>query len=813
MAVAAMLHNLRFALRQVARAPGFAALACITLAVGIGLSAAMFAVIENTLLQPLPYAHPDRLVVLQAKSAQFRNMNLGLTYPELLRWHERDSDLRQIGSYSVFPTPLDEKTSTDLILRISVSANLFHILGVEPMLGRGFTNAEQQPGHNYEAILPEQLWREKYHADPSILGRTIRLGGQPYTVVGIMPRNFAFPANEKGMQQIWVPLDLTKDIVNGNRNIAGAVARLRSGVGLDAAARNLSAIQRTLHKQDPKKYVAEQVSLRTYQDSMTKDSRPALLALAAAVGLVWLIASTNVAALMLTRVHGRRRELAIRSALGAGTFRILAQLLTESLLLSAIACILGAALCAAALKLFGHALQAYTTGFHLSSEMLLVLFGATVLSALLVGVLPVLHVAAFSIVQGLHESSSRSGMSRRQNRVRDLFVIVQVALSVLLLVSAGMMLRTLYNFRNVPLGFQTTHVLTTSFFIPQKEYAKRNIVSTFYKPLLARLRAIPGVSDAAISSVLPVNPHFHIAFGFGFPDRPKPDPDKRPHGTLRVMSPNLYSLLGMHIVRGRALTDADTAHSAPVAVVNQTLVRRYFPHRNPLGHGVQLGQHVIYTIVGIVGDVHQSNLNQPTIPEIDISYLQVPSKHGFSALLSMFMQLAVRTHQDPNTIVPHVRSVLHSINPDLALNFFKTMQQQVDDSFGSQTLAGRLLMLFAAIALLIAGAGLYSLLAYSVGQRRHEIGVRIALGAQRGQVLRMVFSHAVAVTGIGIAIGLVASWFAARTLESYLYGVPPHDWPTMLAVAAILLAISILAAYLPARSAASVDPMIALRAE
>lgn len=376
-----------------------------------------------------------------------------------------------------------------------------------------------------------------------------------------------------------------------------------------------------------------------------------------------------------------------------------------------------------------------------------------------------------------------------------------------------MMLRTLYNLRNVPLGFQPSHVLTTSFFIPQKEYAKRDIVSTFYKPLLARLRAIPGVSDAAISSVLPVNPHFHIGFGFGFPGRPQPDPDKRPHGTLRVMSPNLYSLLNMRIERGRALTDAETAQSAPVAVVNQTLVHRYFSHENPLGHRIQLSEHAIYTIVGVAADVHQSNLNQPTIPEIDISYVQVPSKDGFSKLLSMFMQLAVRTHQDPKAIIPQVRSVLHGINPDLALNSFKTMQQQIDDSFGSQTLAGRLLMLFAAIALLIAGAGLYSLLAYSVGQRRHEIGVRIALGAQRGQVLRMVFSHAVAVTGIGIAIGLIASWFAVRTLESYLYGVPPHDWPTMLAVAAVLLAISMLAAYLPARSAASVDPMIALRAE
>ncbi|MGH9655144.1 MAG: ABC transporter permease, partial [Bryobacteraceae bacterium] len=790
------------------------ALACITLAVGIGISAAMFAVLQTTLLRPIPYAHPDRLVVLHARNKQHSKTDIGIPYPELKRWFERDADLRQIAYYHDFPSPLDEGTSTQLILRVYMSADLFKLLGVQPILGRGFTKAEQQPGHNYEAVLPEQLWREKFHADPSIIGRTIRLGGQPYTVVGVMPRKFAFPINQRKISKVWVPEELTKDLVSGSGNIAMTpIVRLRSGVSISTAARNLSAIQQTLHKEDPKKYAADRVQFQSLRDSLTKDSRPALLALAAAVGLVWLIASTNVAALMLTRVHGRRQELAIRSALGAGTFRILVQLLTESLFLCVIACLFGVALCAAALKLFGHTLQTYAASFHFSPDMLLLLIGATVLSAILVTVPPVLHVAASSIVQGLHESSSRSGMSRRQNRARDLFVIVQVALSVLLLVSTGMMLRSLYNLRNVPLGFQPSHVVTASFFIPKKEYTNQNVVPTLYVPLLRRLRAVPGVEGAAISSILPVNPEFRIGTGFTFPGRPKPNPANEPHGTLRIVSPDLYSLLEIPVVHGRAVTLGDTAASAPVAVVNQTLVRRYFPHQNPIGHRIQFGSHNLFTIVGVVADVHQTTLNQPTVPEIDLSYLQRTPKQGFPGLLRMFMQLAVRTEQNPKTIIPQVRSILHSINPDLALNSFVTMQQQVDDSFGNQTLAGRLLMLFAAIALLIAGAGLYSLLAYSVSQRRHEIGIRIALGAQRGQVLRMIFSHAVAVTGIGIVIGLVGSWFAARTLESFLYGVPPHDWSTMLAVAAILLAISMLAAYLPARSAASVDPMIALRAE
>lgn len=801
-----MLHNLRFALRQIARAPGFAALACITLAIGIGISAAMFAVLQSTLLLSLPYAHPDRLVIPDAKD---------IAYPQLLRWRERDRDL-QFGYYFAFPTSLDEKNSSEMILRVATSANLFKLLGVRTALGRTFTEAEQQPGHNYEAVLSQRLWRDTFHSDPSILGSTVRIGGHPYTVIGIMPRNFVFPMEDKDALQVWVPRELAKEFVSGQENISQWVARLRSGISIDAAARNLTAIQRTLHKQNPKKYSAEQIQFETYRDTGTKNSRSALLALAAAVGLVWLIASTNVAALMLTRVHGRCRELAIRNALGAGTFRILIQLLTESLLFSIIACLLGIALCTAALKLLSHTLGDYSASFHLSAGMLLVLLGATVLSAVLVGILPAVHIAASPVQQGLHESSARSGMSRRQNRVRDLFVIAQVALSVLLLVSAGMMLRTLYNLRNVPLGFQTSHVLTTAFFIPQQEYAKRDIVTTFYKPLLNRIRAIPGVSGAAVSSVLPVSPNFAMTAGFEFPEHPNPDPEHQPHAALRLVSPNLDSLLGIRIVRGRALTAQDTSAGAPVAIVNQAFVRRYFPNQNPVGHRIKLGDkgpHEFYTIVGVTRDVHQSRLNQPTVPEIDVSYLQVSPKDAIAIVLRMFMQLAVRTHQDPKTVIPQIRSILHSINPDLALNDFQTMQESVDNSFGNQTLAARLLMLFACIALLIAGAGLYSLLAYSVGQRRHEIGIRIALGAQRGQVLRMIFSHAVAVTGIGIAMGLAASWFAARTLESFLYGVPPHDWPTMLAVAAVLLAISMLAAYLPARAAASVDPMIALRAE
>jgi len=813
-----LLQDIHYTLRQLRKSPGFTALAIITLAVGIGVNAAMFTILSATLLRPLPYAHGNRIMAIQAKNTISSTNDIGLTYPEVLDWQREDRDFQQFAYYSSFPATIDEKSTSDLVIRVAVSSNLFDLLGVQPILGRTLTSNEQQAGRGNLVILPERLWRDKFNGDPGILGKTLRLGAQPYTVIGVMPAHFAFPIEAGHDEEVWVPMELTPSILSGSDRTLNGVGLLRPQSNVETATRNLTQIQGRLSRQDSTRHPANAVMVESYRNSLTNDVRGAMVALACAVALVWLIACANIAGLMLARITGRARELSIRVALGAGRGRLLGQLLTETLFLSALGCMLAIVLSQAALMLLRQVLERqlpFEADFNLSLPVLAGLVAATLVSALVVGIVPALHASAIR-VQSLHESSARAGTSRRQTRVRDVFVIAQVALSVVLLVSAGLMLRTIYSLRNVPLGFQTERLMTTMFFIPQQQYATRNIGAALYRPLLADLRAVPGVDSAAISSVLPVSTHASATAEFDFPDRPKPAPSQRPQAAFRATSPGLFRLLGIPLLEGRMLRESDNANTAPVAVVNQEFVRRYFPHENPLGHPLRLarnGPHAVVTICGVVGNVHQAGLSTPPAPEIDIPYAEMQPGDDIYPFLSMFMQLAVRTRYDPKAVIPEIRRTLHTVNPDLGLTEFQTMQEQVDESLDRQTLAGRLLGLFAAIALLIAGGGLYALLAYSVTQRTREIGIRMALGAERARVLAMVFRHASAVTATGIAIGIVASWFAVRAFETYLFGVPKHDAATMAVVAALLLVVSVSAALLPARSAASVDPIIALRQE
>ncbi len=813
-ALSAMGQDLRYAVRQLRKTPGFSALTIATLAVGIGVNAAMFTVIDQTLLRKLPYPDAGRLVTIDA----VRQLTSSVAYNDVKAWRKRDRDFSQIAYYFGSPVSVDEKTSSDLLFKVNISANLFSTLGVKPILGRTFTEAEQERGRNSELVLSEDFWRDKLYADPAILGKTLTVGGQIYTIIGVMPHGFSFPANDTASNEIWAPFVLEGSAVQELSWSLTTIARLKPGVSVQQVAQNLNSIQHQLNKEDHKNHDAAKLKVTLYRDAFTNNIRPALTALEAAVAMVWLIACANVAGLMLTRMQGRRRELSIRSALGAGKLRLVSQLLMESLLLSVLAGLLGFGLSQAVTAILGRAAQQHLpvpVELHVSWTLFAVLLGGVLISALLIGVVPALHAASTSAQVGLRDSSARSGVSRHQGRIRDSFVVAQVALSFVLLVSAGLMLRTFYSFRHVPLGFTTEHIIDSSLFIPPHQYQKKDIVTTLYQPLLDRLRHTPGVEDAALTSVLPVQTNFDANASFSFVGRPKPEPGHGPQAALRIVSSNIYTLLRIPLLRGRLFTPFDSAGTQMVAVVNQSFVRAYFKHEDPLGKQIDTGDGPLSkaTIVGVVGDVHQKTLNVASSPELDVSLAQIGPKNDLYFLLSYFMQIAVRTHGDPPAMIPTIRNVLHHINPDLALNKFTTLQQGVDNSFGSQALAGRLLTLFACLALLIAAAGLYALLAYSVSQRTHEIGVRVALGAQRSQIFGMVLHHASLLAGIGLVLGVAGAWFAADVLQSFLYGVGAHDWLTMSAVAIVLIGVCLFASFVPARRAASVDPMVALRHE
>jgi len=814
-AASAMWQDLRYAARQLRKTPGFSALTITTLAVGIGVNAAMFTVIDQTLLRHLPYPDAPSLVAVDA----VRQLTSSVSYADVEAWRKRDRDFSQIAYYYGSAVSVDENATSDLIYKVNVSPNLFSTLGVKPILGRTFTKEEQTPGRNNELLISEGFWRSKLHASRPILGKPLRVGGQMYTVVGVMPHGFVFPANTLEANEIWTPLALDKIVLQENSWFLAAIGRLKPGINVQQAAQNLNSIQHQLNKEDRNHHDAAKLRLTLYRDTFTNRIRPALNALWAAVAMIWLIACANVAGLMLTRIQGRRRELSIRAALGAGKLRLVSQLLTESLCLSVLAGLLGFGLSQAVNAILGKVVRQYLpfpVQLHVSWQLFAMLLGGVLVSALAVGVVPALHAASASAQEGLRDSSARSGISRHQGRIRDSFVVAQVALSFVLLVSAGLMLHTLYSLRHVPLGFATEHIIATSLFIPPHQYEKKNIITTLYQPLLDALRHAPGIDDATLTSVLPVQTSFSSNTTFTFVGRPKPEPGHKPQADLRIVSSNIFSLLRIPLLRGRLFTQFDSPETQAVAVVNQSFAHTWFGQENPLGKQVQLddkGHFSKVTIVGVVGNVHQKTLNVASAPELDIALTQIRPNDNLYFLPTMFMQIAVRTHGDPPAMVPTIRNVLHRINPDLALNNFTTLRQSVDNSFGSQVLAGRLLTLFGCIALLIAAAGLYALLAYSVSQRTHEIGVRVALGAQRNQVFGIVLRHAALLAAIGLIAGAAGARLTAGVLQRFLYGVGGHDWPTMFSVAAVLLGVCLLASFVPARRAASVDPMIALRHE
>lgn len=810
----ALVQDVRYALRQIGRSPGYSALTVFTLALGIGVNAAMFTVIDGTLLRPLPYTRPDRLFTVEGVG----QISTSVSHADVAAWRARSHEFQQVADYTQFITTLQQNDATEILMRVNASANLFRTLGVEPFMGRVFTERDQQPGSAKVVILSDDLWRSKFHADSGIVGKSIKAGGEMHTVVGVMPRGFIFPSNP-GIGVLWMPLVLDEETVRESFGVI-AIARLRDGVSQSQATAGLNALQKQLNHEDAAQHATTRVLLTSYRDTLTKNVRGSLLALDAAVGLVWLIACVNVAGLMFARVNTRRHELAIRNAMGAGRARLARQLLTESLLISAAAGIAGFGLGQAALYLLHNAFQGELPvqwDHQLSPFVLLTLIAATLVSAVVIGIAPAWHASAVQPQEGLRDAGGvRTSAGRRQSRLRDLFVVAEVALSVILLVSAGLMLRSLYALRQVPLGFHPDKLICTDFFIPQHRLDGRDAPVVLYEPLLERLRRLPGVQDAAVSSVLPVQANFSANAAFEFPGRPKDPKGQGPTADLRIVSPNVHSLLGIRLLRGRLLSPRDTRSSTPVLVVNETFARRYFPDGDPIGAQVRLGDkgpHSLYTIAGVTEDVHQTTLNTAPQPEIDMSFAQLAPDDDLYFLLTMFMQLAIRSDRNSQSLVPEVRRTLHDVNPDLAVDDFKTMQEVVDNSLGNQTLASRLLMVFAAVGLLIAGSGLYALLAFAVQQRTHEIGVRVALGAAQSSVYALVLTHAAMVTGIGLALGIAGVLFTGRLLNSFLFGIPKHDWVTLAGVIAVMLGAALPATYFPAKRAAGVDPVIALRNE
>ncbi len=827
-----------YALRQLRRSPGFSITAIATMAFGISAATGMFSVVDHVLLRPLPYPHPERLVTINEASIHGPRdiVAHGATYLDLRAWQERNTTFEQIAYYSAGGPSggrynfLEGNGGSVQVRLAGVSPNFFGTLGVLPGVGHGFEeNVDpQNDGKNTNTlVLSDSAWRQMYGSDPAILGKKVLLNGKGYAVVGVMPRGFSF-GGEGAQPEVWtgVQLDETDQTRKDPAREYAVVGRLKAGVKLATAEADL----KTLQAQLAKSYVNpdtrernETVIVRKYVDSITNaDLKKALFALLAAAGVLWLIACVNVTNLFLVRAVARQREIAVRGALGASRARIIQQLIAEGLVLSSASSLLGAFLALVAIKVFAKQIPAHLH-IYLSAGtngmILLFLVALTLLSTVFSSVWPSLLAVHMPIEPSLRQGGQQSGRSRRQHRIGSSLVVAEIAMSLTLLAACGLLLRTVYALRHVPLGFRTHHIVVANLTIPAYRFANRNLTTELYLPLVERVQHLPGVEAATLMTEVPLGQTFHMRLTLqGKSFGGNRSQDGVISSNFRAVGPEAQQVFGLHMLAGRYFNEQDTAGSQPVAVVNRAFARLYAPDlqnsRSALGMQLlNMRKNQPIVVVGVLDDARQSSITQPE-PETEVSIPQItPDSNSYLAVEGSAMDLAVRTERPSASIIPEIRSLLRQASPELADATFTTMDQIVEQSYGSQTLAAHLLEFFGGTALLLCISGLYGLLAYVVTQRTREIALRVAVGAQRGQVLWLVFRRAGVLVIAGVLIGTIAAIASARFVHGFLYGVAEHDILTLMAVALVLLVSGGLAAYLPAQRAANVNPMEALRAE
>ena len=806
-----MLKDLRQGLRSLLKRPGLTAVALITLALGIGVNTAIFSAVDSVLLRPLPFKEPDRLTAVWEHTPHLgipRNEFAPANYFDLRKQNNVFEDLGAFGPLSINHTGEGEPEQLEGQI---ITANVFAILGVAPALGRTFATEEDQKGREQVAVLSHSLWQRRFNRDPGIINRNIMLNGEAFTVVGVMPEGFFFPEREV---ELWVPWAMEPGQAEGRGDhYFRLVARLKQGVSREQANVEAESIAARLAAEYPKTNEGLGFVVNSFHQDYVGDLRRPMLILFAAVGLVLLIACANVANLLLAQATARRREIAIRMALGASRWQITRQLLTESLLLATaggVLGVLGAVWGVEALaKLLPESLSKLQA-IGVDSRVLLFTAGVTALTAIAFGVIPALHAARANPGDALAETSRdvAGGLSGRY--LRRVLVIAEVALAVVLLAGAGLLIRSFHRLNQVDLGFKSDNLLTMRMVLPMPKYRQPEARRAFYDEVLRRVDEIPGVESVGINTRLPLSTS-GMKFSFSVEGRTMPNDTSLPFAIYRVVNPDYFNTLKIPLQRGRVFDARDHADSTPVFLVNRRLAEQFWPGEDPTGKRLKVGPpdapNPWVTIIGVVGDVRQAGLYGEQQAELYAPYTQ--ERRSWMSP----RDLIVRTSGDPAAVAGAVRQAVWAVDKDQPVSNIRTMDQVFAATVSRERFQTLLLALFAALALVLACVGLYGVISYAVAQRTREIGVRMALGAQPWDVLRLVLRQGMTLTFAGLVFGIAVALAVTRVMSDLLFGVTATDAVTFVSVGALLVVVAFLACYVPARRATKVDPLIALRYE
>jgi putative ABC transport system permease protein len=810
--VEACWQDLRFAVRMLRKSPGFAAVIVLTLALGIGANTAIFSVVNAVLLRPLPYANPGQLVFVSEAKPDAGISGLGMSYPtftELRDGNRVFSAVAGLGGHALVLTGYGEPSEVSTVV---VTPEFFSVLAAEPLLGRVFIPKDGQRGAAPVVVLSENLWRNRFAADPGIVGRSITLDMRPYTVIGVMPSSFHTPFLNQ-TSQVWIPLAqdplfsvwMTQPVRD---HWMAVIARVRSGIPFAQVRTELDTIGVRLAKEFP----AEQgwaIRMELLQQTITGDVKSPLLLLLAAVGLVLLIACTNVANLLLSRATSRSKEIAMRIALGAGQRRIARQLLTECAILGLLGGLIGTLVAywgvASLLPLLPPSLPQFRS-IRVDGWVLVFAFVLSLATSLVFGLAPVLSAAGSDPHKELCEGARR-GESAGPRRARACLAVVEIASAMVLLTGAGLLIKSFSELISVNPGFEPNHVVKAMVSLPQFQYATPKQWAAFSEELMMRLEAQPGMQDSAIAGPLPIV-DCCITLDFQIVGNPPWQAGTADTANYVPASPRYFSVMGIPLLRGRLFDTSDFSSSPPVALVSEALAKRYFPNQDPLGRHLTFGFPangiVSREIVGIVGDIHDVSLGKEPGPMLYVPFAQAPLYGG---------EVVVRSTLGTSAVVGAIRTVTHGMDKNLPVTDIAPLADVLSASVAQPRFRTLLLGLFGGIALILAAVGILGVISYSVSRRTHEMGIRLALGAQPGSVLSMILCETLALTVIGIAVGIPCAIVAARLIAHLLFNVTPYDPVTLALVPVVLIAVGVLASYIPARRAMKIDPLVALRHE